>query len=106
MHFFSFFFCPYPHRVDVQLAVSYPLLDRSFVVHNILLHLFVFKLEDRVHQDKDTQRQNARDHNCNCIYSARHIIYCHHNIHIVVGEASVFASLDILLVAAHPVFED
>lgn len=90
----------------VQRAVSYPFLDRSFIIHNILLHLFVFKLEDCVYQDEDTQRQNARDHNCDCIYSARHIVYCHHNIHVIVGEASVFTSLNILLVTAHPVFED
>lgn len=90
----------------MQQAVSYPFLDRSFVVHNVLLHLFVFKLEDCVYQDKDTQRQDAGDHHCNGIDSAGHVIYCHHDIHIIVREAPVLAPLNILLVTAHPVFED
>ncbi|KAI1233258.1 hypothetical protein IHE44_0004425 [Lamprotornis superbus] len=59
-----------------------------------------------VYQDKDTQRQDAGDDHCDGIDSAGHVIYCHHDVHIVMREAPVLAPLNILLVTAHPVLED
>ncbi len=80
--------------------------------HGVLLHAFVFKLKNRVHQHQDAQRQNARDHHGDGVDCRRDIVNGHHDVHVVKGQLAVSAvtlaagALHVRLVAAHPVTQD
>lgn len=80
--------------------------------NGVLLHSFVFKLKDCVHQHQDAQRQNAGDHHSDGVDSRGHIVDGHHDVHIVKGQLAVSAvtlaagALHVRLLAAHPVTQD
>lgn len=80
--------------------------------HGVLLHSFVFKLKDRVHQHQDAQRQDARDHHGDGVDCRRDVVDGHHDVHVVQGQLAVTTvtlvarALHVGLVAAHPVAQD
>lgn len=95
--------------------MSYPFLHGIFVVvlrHSILLHTFVFKLKNRVHQDQDAERQDAGDHHSDGVYSCRDVIDGHHDVHVIERQLAVTTvtvatcAFHIGLIAAHPVTQD
>lgn len=93
-----------------DVCVSYPLLNRVFVVvlcHRVLLRSFVLELKNGVDQHQDAQRQDAGDDYSDGVDRRGDVVEGHHDVHVVMVQLAVSTvvagALHVRLEAAHPV---